>query len=133
MGTLIDSSVLIAGERRQLDLEATFAAHPEEDFALSAITASELLHGVHRAKSIAQRNRREVFVEGILARFPIVAFDLIAARLHARLSAGLAAQGISIGPHDLIIATTAIANGYRVATRDERSFPHIPGLSLLRW
>jgi len=133
MGTLIDSSILIAGERGELDLEAAFSAHPEEDFALSTITAAELLHGVHRAKSAAQRNRREAFVEGLLSRFPVFAFDLVSARLHARLAAGLAAQGISIGPHDLLIATTAMAKGYCVATRDERSFPHIPGLSLLRW
>lgn len=133
MGTLIDSSILIAGERGQLDLQATFTAYPEEDFALSAITASELLHGIHRAKSAAQKNRREAFVEGLLSRFPVFVFDLVTARLHARLSAELAAQGTAIGPHDLIIATTAMAKGYRVATRDERSFPHIPGLSLLRW
>jgi tRNA(fMet)-specific endonuclease VapC len=133
MGMLIDSSILIAGERGQLDLEAAFNTYPDEDFALSAITASELLHGVHRAKSVAQRNRREAFVEGLLSRFPVFAFDLVTARLHARLSAELAAQGISIGLHDFIIATTAMAKGYRVATRDERSFPRIPGLSLLRW
>ena len=133
MGTPIDSSILIAGERGQLDLEATFTAYSEEDFALSAITASELLHGIHRAKSAAQRNRREAFVEGFLSGFPVFAFDLIAARLHVRLSAELATRGISIGLHDLIIATTAMAKGYRVATRDERSFPQIPGLSLLRW
>jgi len=104
MGTLIDSSILIAGERGQLDLEATFTAYPEEDFALSAITASELLHGIHRAKSAALKNRREAFVEGLLSQFPVFAFDLITARLHARLSAELAAQGTSIGPHDLILA-----------------------------
>lgn len=66
MGTLIDTSVLIAGERGQIDLEAILTAHAEEDFALSAVTASEMLHGVHRAKPPAQRRRREVFVEGLL-------------------------------------------------------------------
>jgi predicted nucleic acid-binding protein len=47
MGTLIDSSVLIAWERDRLDLEAHLAGYAEEDFAISAITASELLHGDH--------------------------------------------------------------------------------------
>jgi predicted nucleic acid-binding protein len=40
---------------------------------------------------------------------------------------------MAVGPHDLIIAATALARGYEVATRDERSFPKIPSLSLLRW
>ncbi len=133
MGALIDSSVLIAAERGQLDLEASLAGHAEEDFAISAVTASELLHGVHRARTPAQRNRREAFVEGLLARLPVIPFDLLAARIHARLSAELAMRKIVIGSHDLLIAATAMAKGYDVATRDERSFPKIPSLSLLRW
>jgi len=133
MGALIDSSVLIAGERGQLDLEALLAGHSEEDFAISAVTASELLHGVHRARTPAQRNRREAFVEGLLARLPVIPFDLLAARIHARLLAELATRKIVIGAHDLLIAATAMAKGYDVATRDERSFPKIPSLFLLRW
>ena len=133
MGTLIDSSVLIAWERNHLGLERQLAEYAEEDFAISAITASELLHGVHRASTTAQRRRREAFVEGLLSRLPIIPFDAVTARIHARMSAELAARGTGVGPHDLIIAATAIAGGLTVATRDERSFPRIPGLSLLRW
>ena len=133
MGTLIDSSVLIAWERNQLNLEDQLADSADEDFGVSAITASELLHGVHRASTPAQRRRREAFVEGLLSRIPIVAFDAVTARIHARMSAELAAQGTAVGPHYLIIAATAIAKGYALATRDERSFPKISGLNLLRW
>ncbi len=133
MGTLIDSSVLIDVERGRLDLGDLLRGHVDEDFAISAITASELLHGVHRAKLAAQRTIREAFVEGLLAQLPVIAFDLVAARVHARLAAELAARRLSVGPHDLIIGATAVARGYNVATRDERSFPKIPGLSLLRW
>ena len=133
MGTLIDSSVLIAWERNQLNLEDQLTDSADEDFGVSAITASELLHGVHRASTPAQRRRREAFVEGLLSRIPIVAFDAVTARIHARMSAEFAAQGTAVGPHDLIIAATAIAKGYALATRDERSFPKISGLNLLRW
>ncbi|HZJ38108.1 MAG TPA: type II toxin-antitoxin system VapC family toxin [Chthoniobacterales bacterium] len=133
MGILIDSSVLIAWERDRVDLESQLARCADEDFAISAITASELLHGVHRASNPAQRHRREPFVEGLLARLPVISFDAVAARVHARLSAELAANGTAVGPHDLIIAATALTKGYKVTTRDERSFPRIPGLSYQRW
>ena len=123
MGIVIDSSVLIAWERKQLDLETQVADHVEEDFAISAMTASELLHGVHRATTPARRSQREAFVEGLLLRIPVFSFSLVTARVHARLSSELAAKKISVGPHDLIIAATAMANGYAVAARDERSFP----------
>jgi predicted nucleic acid-binding protein len=55
------------------------------------------------------------------------------ARTHARLSAELAAKGSPVGAHDLLTAATALAVGYDVATRDERNFPKIPGLRVLRW
>ena len=133
MGALIDSSVLIAAERGALDLDGILNEHRETEFALSAITASELRHGVHRAKSEARRGRREAFVEAILSSLPVISFDLVAARVHARLWAKLAAKGIAVGQHDLIIASTAVSRGLDVATRDTRSFPKILGLSILSW
>jgi predicted nucleic acid-binding protein len=62
---------------------------------------------------------------------PVLPFELGTARIHAALWAELAAKGSSIGSHDLLIGATAIAVGYRVATRDRRSFGKIPGLELV--
>ena len=133
MGALIDSSVLIAAERGTLELDSILHEYRETEFALSAITASELLHGVHRARGEARRGKREAFVEALLSSLPVISFDLVAARVHARLWAKLAARGIAIGQHDLVIAATAVSRGMDVATRDTRSFHKIPGLSILRW
>lgn len=132
MGKVIDSSVLIAAERGQLDLRAALADHRDETFAISAVTASELLHGVHRVP-VAKRAVSEAFVEGLLQRLPVLPFDLLAARVHARLWATLLAKGQPVGERDLLIAATAVAHGHAVVTRDERSFPKIPGLDVLRW
>lgn len=131
MGTLIDSSVLIAAERGRLDLDESLSAHADEPAGIASITASELLHGVHRAATAAQRQRRDAFVERLLAVLPVYPFDLVTARIHASLWAGLAAKGASVGAHDLLIGATAIALGYRVATRDRRAFGKIPGLELV--
>jgi tRNA(fMet)-specific endonuclease VapC len=133
MGALIDSSILIAAERGTLDLAAVERDYSEVEFALSVITASELLHGVHRADTEARRTRREAWVETILSRFPIISFDMLCARAHARLCSQLVSQGLCVGAHDLLIAATAIARGMELVTRDERSFARIPGLSIVRW
>lgn len=133
MATLIDASVFIAAERGRIDLDALLAEHGEEEIALAAITASELLHGIHRATRQEHRARREAFVERLLADLPVLPFDLVAARIHARIWAQLAAKGIAVGSHDLLLAATAVAGSHKVATRDERSFGKIPGLSLLNW
>jgi len=133
MGLLIDSSVLMAAERGTLDLNEKLKKELDNPIALAAISASELLHGVHRATSVNQRARRQAFVEQLLSALPVIPFDLVAARLHAELWARLAAKGIQVGAHDLLVAATAIAAGYSVATRDERSFPRIPGLTTAIW
>jgi predicted nucleic acid-binding protein len=133
VGSLIDSSVHVAIERGDLDLERRLAETADEPFAISAITASELLHGVHRADDAARRAKREAWVEAILSSVPVLGFDLIAARVHARLAAALASNGTTVGAHDLIIGATALGRGLGVVTRDQRSFPRIPGLSVQVW
>jgi predicted nucleic acid-binding protein len=129
MGLLIDTSVLVDAERGRLDLGGLLARGGEEA-ALSAITAAELLHGVHRLTG-AKRARAAVFVEGLLALLPVLPFDVAAARVHAALSADLRTRGRAVGPHDLLIAATAIAVDYAVATRDVRSYPRIDGLEVV--
>src|SRR5215831_19163216 len=98
-----------------------------EEVGIAAITASELLHGVHRATP-EHRARREAFVEAVLAAFPPIPFDLRAARAHARLWAGLAAAGRDVGAHDRLVAATAITAGWRVGTAKVRHLEHIPGV-----
>lgn len=100
---------------------------------MTAISASELLHGVHRLANAVARMRAERFVERILASIPIVAFDLDVARVHARIDAELSARGTRVGDTDLMIAATAVWLDYRVATRDLRGFPKITALAVVRW
>jgi predicted nucleic acid-binding protein len=124
--------VLIAAERGILNFDS-IEADADEALALAAISASELLHGVHRLKAGVRRARTETLVEGLLRRLPVVPFDLACARVHAILSADLRARGQAVGAHDLLIAATAVAHDLRVATRDRRSFPRIRGLNVSYW
>lgn len=141
MGTLLDTTVFIDLERavRRLPPSTAMAAVSErleeqlgadEEVAIAAITASELLHGVHRA-SPEHRGRREAFVEAVLAAFPPLPFGLLAARAHARIWAELAATGQDVGPHDRLVAATAITAGWRVGTANARHFDRIDGLDVL--
>ncbi len=133
MGALIDSSVLIDVERGSLELGNLPREAHETEIAISAVTASELLHGVHRASNKSVRARREACVERLLEAWPVIPFDLTAARMHAKVWAELAARRVSIGAYDLMIRATAIANGLDFVTRDKRSFPKIPGLNVRHW
>ena len=141
MGTLLDTTVFIDLERAIRALPAGTAMAqvsarleeqlgPDEDVGIAAVTASELLHGVHRATP-GHRARREAFVEAVLTAFPPIPFDLLATRAHARLWAGLAAAGRDVGAHDRLVAATAITAGWRVGTANVRHFDHIPGLDIV--
>ena len=133
MAVLIDASILIEAERGRLDLEPHVVRHGDEEAFLSVVTASELLHGVHRATLPDVRARRSAFVEGILERFPLLSVDLACARAHAQLWAELRQVGTLIGPHDLWLAATCVAHGLTMVTGNVREFARVPGLELEVW
>jgi tRNA(fMet)-specific endonuclease VapC len=129
VAVLIDTGLLVDLERgvANPDVEGGIG---EEDRAISVITVSELLHGVHRA-SAAQRARRNAFVEHLLAGMRAIEITEQIARVHADIWAHLAARGEVIGAHDLWIAATALAHGMGLATGNAREFKRVPGLRLI--
>ena len=140
MGTLLDTTVFIhlerslrgrdpASARRDVIRQLREELGAYEEVAISAITASELLHGVHRANA-ANKVAREAFVEMVLDTIPVIPFDLLSARTHSRLWANLAANDIDIGAHDRIVAATAMAMGWSVGTANVPHFDRIPGLAV---
>jgi tRNA(fMet)-specific endonuclease VapC len=133
VGVLIDASVFIDAERGRLNLAERVAWHPSDEVFLSVVTASELLHGVHRATTAAQRVRRAAFVEGLLERLPVLDIDLSTARAHARIWADLSAAGTRVGANDLWLAAAALAHGLTVVTGNVREFERVPGLRVEAW
>ena len=130
MGLVVDTSLFVAAERRRFDLprflDTEAAGTP---IFVAAISASELLHGVHRAKGKRAQDR-EQFVEEILRAVVVLPFDLSCARLHAELWAKLEAGGNRIGPHDLQIAATCLAFGHEIATLNRGEFERVQDLRL---
>jgi tRNA(fMet)-specific endonuclease VapC len=133
MGILIDASVLIEHERGRLELTRHLENREDEEFFLSVVTASELLHGIYRAKDAGVRARRSAWVEALLERFPLLPVDLVIARAHAQVWAELANRGQMIGPHDLWLAASCVAHGLTMVTANLREFERVPGLEVEAW
>ena len=131
MGVILDSSILIAAERRRFDLARFLAAHPDDLFFITVITASELLHGCARATDADIRARRVRFVEDVLNDYFILPLNLAEAREHARLWAELEMHGTPIGERDLFIAAIAKAAGHSLATLNQGEFSRVPELKLV--
>ena len=130
MGLIIDSGVFVRWERsgRAMDF-SPWAGYG--DVAISAITVSELLVGVYRADTEQRRQRREAYVETILAQVPVVDFTAEVARVHAELLATLMSQGHLIGAHDLLIAATARHLQSAVLTTNTDEFVRVPDLEVV--
>lgn len=132
MGLILDSSVLIAGERRgetvKHVIQRVRAAHGDVESALSAISIIELTHGIYRAKTDADRGRRIAFVDELARDMIVHPVSLGIAQLAGRIEGEQAAKGISIAIEDLIIGATALYSGFDVATLNVRHFQAIPGL-----
>lgn len=126
---MIDTDVWILAERGRTKLD--FDQWTEHGSAyISAVTASELLVGVLRAQTGAQRNRRAAFVEAVLSAVPALPFDLEAARVHAQLLASLP-RNETVGAHDALIAATALRHGHAVLTNNGKDFRKFAGVTVL--
>ncbi len=130
MGVIFDTSEIINIERDNRSVDEIIRGREDEPFGISVITVAELLHGVERADTQARKIKRQAFVEKIIEQFPVFPFDITVARIYARLWASLAAQGIVVGSHDLIIAATALSMDYTIITANMRDYGKIEGLSI---
>ena len=131
MGLILDSSILIADERSRFNLSVWLRARPPEPVALSAITLSELCFGIEAEGNESRRRRRRRWLEKTIRRLEIVPLDAAIARVHARIWLQLSDAGLMIGPHDLIIAATAVHRRWAVATFNTAEFRHVHGLTVI--
>lgn len=130
MGQLIDMTVLAGMQLRGMRLDQLATIAPDEPTAIAAISASELMVTVHRATSSGARSEREAFVRQVLDAFPVVPFDQAVAQVYAEALVVVAATGGVIRASDLIVAATAMANGYALLTDNERDFERLPDLEV---
>jgi predicted nucleic acid-binding protein len=136
LGIVVDSSILIAAERRghtvRQILEQIPSSQGEIEIALSVVTIAELVHGAYRARTQEQPQVRLSFIERLCRDIPVHPVTLSVARLAGRIEAEQESRGIKLPFDDLLIATTALDLEYAVATL-KRHFDRIPGLSLVRF
>lgn len=89
MGLILDSSILIAGERRgetvKQVIQRVRSVHGDRESALSAISIIELTHGIYRAKTDADRVRRKAFTDELARDLSVHSVSLGIAQLARRI------------------------------------------------
>ena len=135
LGLILDSSVIIAAERKRQAVEQLLISVGQEfgdvEIAISAVTLAELVHGVARANTPQIKETRRAFIDELKKHVPVHPITDSTAEIAGQLSGEQAAKGITIPADDLLIGASAIEQGYAVATLNARHFHKIPGLQVL--
>lgn len=136
LGTVLDSSVLIAAERKKFTTPQVIRSIREVignvPIVLCALTIAELGHGIYRADTPKRAQQRRQLLDELKAQIPIYSVTEVTAEIVARIGAEQAAKGVTLPLADLIIGACAIELGYAIATGNVRDFGRIPGLTVIQ-
>ncbi len=102
------------------------------DIGVPAIVEYELRYGLQRLPPAASAPRLEALVQ-LLRPMQLLAFDSECATHAPRIRATLEAKDTPIGPHDTLIAATALRHQAALVTRNIREFSRVPDLQCLNW
>jgi tRNA(fMet)-specific endonuclease VapC len=127
---LLDTNTVIyVIKRKPIEVLSVFneqAGH----MAISAITLSELLHGVEKSERPAANLAR---VEDFCSRIEVLSYGPKASMHYGSIRAALERVGKPIGVNDLHIAAHARAEGLTLVTNNMREFERVPALLLDNW
>lgn len=114
---LLDTSVVI-------DHDLIDSALLPDESAISAVTLAELAAGPHATENKEERARRQDRLQWATATWDPLPFDAESARMYGRMFAAARAAGQSSRARlaDLLIASTAGANGLPLYTRNPSDF-----------
>jgi predicted nucleic acid-binding protein len=114
---VLDTSVVI-------DHDAINPAALPDESAISAVTLAELAAGPHATENKDERARRQDRLQWATSTWDPLPFDADAARMYGRVFAAARAAGQSSRARlaDLLIASTAAANGLPLYTRNPADF-----------
>ncbi|HKA08614.1 MAG TPA: type II toxin-antitoxin system VapC family toxin [Gemmataceae bacterium] len=134
MSHLLDTNTIVDHLRRGAASKVTarLKAAPAGSVFLCSVVVGELVYGAHISGQSHQAANLSL-VAGLQSRYVSLPFDDRAAAEYGKLRAHLGAVGQLIGPNDLLIAATALANGVTRVTNNTREFSRAPGLALEDW
>lgn len=120
-----DTSLIIEYFRRKDKTETRlYKLALDKEIAVPSIVAYEFLRG--------QKNSSvDEFLTQLLSSVASVPFDFACAQKAAEIYQQVKPTGNTIEPEDLLIAATALAWGYPVATLNPKHFLLVPGIRLV--
>lgn len=129
---ILDSNTISYYFRGDPQVVPRLQALPPADVGVPAVVEYELRYGLLRLPQQAAAPRLEALAQ-LLRPMQRLPFDSECAAHAARIRVALEAAGTPIGPHDTLIAATALRHQATLVTRNVREFVRVPGLQWLNW
>lgn len=129
---ILDSNTISYYFRGDLNVVPRLQSLRPVDLGVPAIVEYELRYGLLRMPQEAAAPRLAALAQ-LLRPMQLLPFDSECAAQAARLRVELETLGTPIGPHDTLIAATALRHQATLVTRNVREFARVPGLQVLNW
>jgi len=127
---MLDTNICIFGMKGNPSVLQHITSHHAAEICISAITYSELCHGVENSQAVLKNT---LLLHSFLASIQVLPFDAAAAETYGKVRTQLQRQGKPIGPLDTLIAAHGLAAGATVVTNNTREFSRVPNLQLSDW
>lgn len=128
---LLDSCVCIDLMRGKLPYGYSLMRQSDPKlFGVPAVVVAGLEFGIARS---ANPRKNRLLTERFLAPYAIVPFDGNCARAYGKIRDDLRHKDSAIGPNDLLIAATALANQATLVSNNRKEFIRIDGLAFESW
>jgi tRNA(fMet)-specific endonuclease VapC len=128
---LLDANICVHIMNQRAPMVAQkFQQENPDSIALCSVVKSELLYGAYHSQRIEDNL---ALLERFIAPLTSFPFDDACAEKAGVIRAELARKGQPIGPNDLLIAATALANNLTLVTHNTREFARVNGLALEDW
>jgi Predicted nucleic acid-binding protein, contains PIN domain len=129
---VLDSNTISYYFRGDTRVTGRLQAMRPVDLGVPAIVEYELRYGLLRLPPEAAAPRQAALTQ-LLRPMRMLPFDSDCAQHAASIRAALEAAGTPIGPHDILIAATALRHQATLVTRNEREFARVPELRWVNW
>jgi tRNA(fMet)-specific endonuclease VapC len=130
MKYMLDTNICVFAIKKNANVLSAIKAHKDEGLFISAITLSELEHGICNSLYLEQ-NR--LALANFLAIIILLPYDEKAAQEYGIIRASLQKRGALIENMDMLIAAHAKSAAMTLVTNNTRDFARIQGLVIEDW
>ena len=127
---VLDTNTLIYYFKGMGNVSENLLAREPQEIAIPSIVVFELEFGIAKSTSPQRRQKQ---LATFCSSVTILPFGEQEARQAAAIRAALEKAGELIGPYDVLIAATALANQDTLVTHNTKEFGRVEGLNLVDW